>query len=222
MLGGTKYLFAACAAVFLLLIAQLVCAQSALPAQRIAPSLDQREFSRTTGNVHPWASAQNDRGAADPSSKLPRVSLIFQPSPAQQADLAALLDAQQNPASPAFHRWLSPQQYGERFGLASADLAKITGWLQSMGLTIVESPASRNFLVFEGTVAAINAAFHTEIHNFETDGGSFSANFSDPVVPAAFAGLVAGFRGLNSVRLQPRLVSAKLALPSQQPNAIFL
>jgi len=132
--------------------------------------------------------------------------LSFQPTPAQQADLAALLAAQQNPTSPSFHQWLTPQQYGDRFGIASADMAKVTAWLESKGFVVIESPASRNFIVFNGTATQVGAALHTEIHNYESKGEKFYANSTEPSVPAALAGLVAGFRGLNNVRLKPRAI----------------
>ncbi|MBZ5662422.1 MAG: putative Ig domain-containing protein [Acidobacteriia bacterium] len=218
MPGATKYFLAAFAAAFFLLHPYFAGAQTSLPLQRITNSVDDRQLTRIHGNLHPWAQAQNDRGAADPSLMLQRITIMFQPTASQQADLDALLAAQQNPTSPSFHHWLSPQQFGDRFGIAPADLAKVAAWLQSMGFAVVETPASRNFIVFEGTAAEVSAAFHTEIHNYEAKGQDFFANSSEPSLPAALAGLVAGFRGLNSVRLQPRAVPSKTAGASVRPD----
>ena len=218
MPGSTKSLSAACAAAFFCLFPLIACAQTGLPPQRIAAAIDQRQLALTRGNLHPWATPQNDRGPADPSLKLQRVTLLFQLTPQQQSDLDALLAAQQNSASPSLHQWLSPQQFGDRFGVTPSDLAKVTAWLESMGLAVVEIPASRNFLVFEGTAVQVSAAFHTEIHNYDAKGQKFFANSSQPSVPAAIASLVAGFRGLNSVRLQPRAVPSKIASAPVRPD----
>jgi hypothetical protein len=193
-------------------------AERSLPRARIASSIDEGQRSPLKGDLHPLARPQNDRGAADPSLLLPRITMAFQPTAAQQADLDALLAAQQNPTSASFHQWLTPQQYGERFGIAPADLAKVASWLQSMGFTVVETPASRNFIVFSGTAGQVRAAFHADIHNYEAKGQKFYANSSEPSVPAALAGIVSGFRGLNSVRMLPRAVPDKQADSKLQPN----
>jgi len=80
--------------------------------------------------------------------QLERITLMFQPTAAQQADLDGLLAAQQNPTSSTFHQWLTPEQYADRFGIAQTDLNKVTAWLQSQGFDIVEIPRSRNWIVF--------------------------------------------------------------------------
>ena len=216
--GFRRHCIAILGAAFSLLIPCFAGAQSSLPQARITSSIDEGQLSQLKGNLHPLARAQYDQGAADPSLQLQRITMMFQPTAAQQADLDALLAAQQNPTSPSFHQWLTPQQYGERFGIAPADLAKVTSWLESMGFTIVETPASRNFIVFSGTAGKVSAAFHTQIHNYEAKGQKFYANSTEPSVPAALAGVVAGLRGLNSVPLQPRAVPSKPAGANVQPN----
>jgi hypothetical protein len=133
-----------------------------------------------------------------------RITILFQRTAAQKADLDALLSAQQNPTSPSFHQWLTPAQFGERFGIAQADLQKVTGWLQAHGLAVVETPASKTFIVFEGPAAQVESAFHTEIHNYATVDSKFYANSGEPSVPADLAAVVAGFRGLNNYRVKPR------------------
>ena len=223
MQGGAKHLIALVGAAFSLFIPLFAQAQTSLPPQRITgaritSAIDASHFSELKGNVHPLARAQNDLGAADASLQMQRITLMFQPTAAQQADLDALLAAQQNPTSSNFHQWLTPQQFGDRFGIAPSDLDKVTAWLQSMRFAITETPASRNFIVFSGTAAQANAAFHTEIHNYEAKGQKFYANSSEPYVPAALAGIVAGFRGLNSVLLQPRAIPSKIADSRLQPG----
>ncbi len=49
-----------------------------------------------------------------------RMVLAFKPGAAQQAGLDALLGEQQNPLSPYYHQWLTPEQYGKRFGWTPA------------------------------------------------------------------------------------------------------
>jgi subtilase family serine protease len=50
--------------------------------------------------------------------------------------LRALLAAQQDPASPAYHRWLTPAEFGARFGPAPRDLHRVERWLRGRGCRV--------------------------------------------------------------------------------------
>jgi subtilase family serine protease len=82
------------------------------------------------GQLHPNAQAQYDRGPVDPAMRIPRATLIFKPA----SSLAAFLAAQQTPGTAEYRQFLSPEQYADRFGLTTDDIAKVTGWLESQGL----------------------------------------------------------------------------------------
>ena len=62
------------------------------------------------------------------------MSIVFNRSAAQQADLEALLAAQQDPASPLYHQWLSPDQFAARFGMAQSDIDKVQSMAAAAGL----------------------------------------------------------------------------------------
>jgi hypothetical protein len=195
----------------------LAAAQGNVAQPRIAAAqVDGGAPTVLRGNMHPLARPQYDQGKVAPTLKLERITMMFQRTAAQQADLDALLSAQQNPTSPSFHQWLTPEQYANRFGIAPSDLNKVTAWLQAQGFAVVEIPRSRNWIVFNGTAAQVASAFQTEIHNYAAHGQTFYANSAEPSVPAALAGVVAGFRGLNNYRLKPRGLKSNGA--SVQPN----
>ena len=150
------------AAALLLFMPGLAAAQDTVARPRIAAQVDESRLTVLRGNMHPLARAQYDQGKVDASFNLERITMMFQPTAAQQADLDALLAAQQNPTSPNFHQWLSPEQYAGRFGIAQSDLNKVTAWLQAQGFAIVEIPRSRNWIVFSGTAAQVESALHSE------------------------------------------------------------
>jgi subtilase family serine protease len=204
------------AGALLLLVPGLAAAQGSVVRPRIAAQVDDSRLTELRGNIHPLARPQYDQGKVDPSFKLERITMMFQPTAAQQADLDALLAAQQNPTSPNFHQWLTPEQYADRFGIAQSDLDKVTAWLLSKGFTVVEIPRSRNWIVFSGTAAQVESALHSEVHNYTANGKMFYANSAEPSVPAAMAGVVLGFRGLNNFPLKPRVHKSIGA--SVQPN----
>jgi uncharacterized protein (TIGR03437 family) len=176
--------------------------------QFLSAQVDDTRMVRLSGRVHPQATPRNDRGAVDGSWQLPGITLLLKPSAAQQAGLEQMLAQQQDPSSPNFHRWLTPEQFADRFGVSADDLAKISDWLKSQGFTITNVARSRTWISVSGSAAQAGKAFHTAIHRYNVNGESHYANATDPSVPAALADLIAGFRGLNDFHPKPRFKRA--------------
>jgi Predicted protease len=145
-----------------------------------------------------------DIGEAPAGRMLSSVSLHFNMTAAQQADLNQLLIDQQNPASPHYHQWLTPEQFGARFGLSTSDLAIVKSWLSSHGLTIGAVAPSLNYITVSGTVAQIESVFGTSIHSFSENGQSHISNITDPTLPSVIAGIVGDISGLNDFKLRSR------------------
>ena len=175
-------------------------AQKSTPQNRIAGPIVDSDVVTLLGNVHREARAENDRGVIDSETRLERMVLVLQPSAAQQSELDALTEAQQEPNSGIYHQWLLPQQYGARFGVSSSDLARITGWLASHGFTVEPLPASRRLVLFSGTAQQVSDTFHTEIHRYVVNGATHIANSQDPQIPKALAPVVAGVLSLHDFR----------------------
>src|ERR1019366_10319984 len=108
----------------------LPCALLAQP-DRIAAPIDARRTVVLKGHIHPLAQPRFDQGPVEPAFRVGYVTLMLKKTDAQQAALEQLLQQQQDPASPNYHDWLTPEQYAERFGLSQSDLDKISAWLQS-------------------------------------------------------------------------------------------
>jgi hypothetical protein len=160
------------------------------------------------GSVHPKARLATDLGPEPGDTKLVGMSLRFTPSAAQQAALDQLLSDQQNPASPLYHQWLTPQQYAAQFGLSAADLASITDWLTRQGFTVTGVAQGGSFVTFDGTVAQAQVAFSTSIHSLSLNGETHFANITDASVPSAFSGVVGAITGLHDFRPKPHLHSS--------------
>jgi subtilase family serine protease len=162
--------------------------------------------SRTAlpGTIMRRAQRSTDLGPAPADRKLESLSLRFSMTAAQQADLTQLLAAQLNPSSPSYHQWLTPEQFGARFGLSSGDIAKVSAWLTSQGFAITGVARSSTFISFSGTVAQAQTAFGTSIHSLSYNGEPHISNVTDPVLPAAVANVVTAITGLNDFKLKPR------------------
>jgi len=142
-------------------------------------------------------------GPVEPTLNIAYASLAFQKSPAQQTALDTLLLEQQTSGSPNFHRWLTPEQFADRFGPSPSDVASVVQWLESEGLTVNDVARGRGFVTFSGAAAHIAGAFRTELHRYRVNGEIHIANATDPSVPAALAPLILGIQGLDDFRLQP-------------------
>jgi subtilase family serine protease len=216
---GTRIFLQSSIAVATLLFASLPAgAQGTLVRPRITQRVDENRLAVLQGHIHPLARPQFDQGPVDPALKLERISLMFQPTAEQQAALDSLLLQQQDPSSPNFHKWLTPEEYGGRFGVSQSDLDKVVAWLQGQGFAVVETARSRNWVAFTGTAAQVQSALYTEIHNYSLNGQTYFANAGEPAVPSAFASMVLGFRGLNNFPLKPRGLKSREANIPAHPN----
>ncbi len=187
-----------------LLLGLFIFAFSTLAQQnRITAQVNDTRRVSLAGHMHPQARPENDQGRVSPSLQLSYVTLALAQSDAQKADLAQLLKDQQTPGSPNYHRWLTPEQYGERFGVSDSDLNQIQQWLQTHGLTVIAVARGRNSIAFSGSAAQVEAAFQIELHHYLVNGETHFANSSDPSIPAAFSGVVVSVHGLNDFRLKP-------------------
>jgi len=187
-----------------------------LPIAGAAIPVDESRMITLSGNVHPLARPEFDQGIANPATRIDRMLLVLNSSPTQQADLDALLTAQQDPSSPLYHHWLTPAEFGARFGALDADLAQVTAWLGAQGFTIDEIAAGRRHIAFSGSVAQVAAAFRTTLHIYRVNETDHLANASDPQIPAALSGLVAGVVSLHDFRRTSQIRS--LTPLSAQPD----
>jgi subtilase family serine protease len=173
-------------------------------ASRLSEQLASGRKFTLQGNMHPLLASAVDEGEADPSLLLPRITLHFKMTDAQETELDRLLQAQQDPSSPEYHHWLTPEQFADRFGMSESDLAQIMGWLTQLGFSDIQAARSRTFVAMAGTASQVRLAFETPIRRYRVNGTLHYANSSDPVLPRALEGMVSGIRGLSNFHPRPR------------------
>ena len=188
---------------FVLPLFTLSLGETLRAADRITVPVDDSRRITLAGHVSPRIAAATDQGPVDPSMQLPYVTLVLAPSASQSAALAQLLEQQQTPGSPNYHAWLTPEQYGVRFGVSQADIAKIKTWLGGHGLMVKSVARGQNTIAFGGTAAQISSAFNIEIHHYLVGGQVHYANNAEPTIPVAFQRVVAAIHGLDDFRLRP-------------------
>jgi subtilase family serine protease len=171
-----------------------------------------------SGNVNHQALPKYDQGPADPGLRLGYMTLLTQPTASQVKALKQLLAEQQDRKSPNFRKWLTPEQFADRFGLSPNDIEKLTAWLKSRGFKVLNVARARNFISFSGTAAQVQSAFGTELHRYNVNGEMHVANATAPRIPKALAGIVSGLRGLDDFYLKPRVARNSPAARRARPN----
>jgi subtilase family serine protease len=136
-------------------------------------------------------------GQAEASRRMEGMSLRYAMTPAQQSALRALLIEQQTPGSPEYQHWLTPEEFGERFGIGAAERAVVVTWLQNQGFRVSTVGRGGLFVQFSGTVGRVDAAFQVAIQEVTVEGKRHIANLNVPVLSKEISGVVAGVTGFD-------------------------
>ncbi|WP_263385359.1 Ig-like domain repeat protein [Granulicella arctica] len=206
-----------CAANFALFSVAASPAQS-LPAQtnRVTVAPKANAITRLAGHLPSWATAAiaNDAGPVPTAAPL-RLTFVLSRSAERQAAFTQLLADQQNPASPSFHHWLTPQQIGDQYGPTQHDVDSLAAWLTSQSFTIVETAPSRTFITIASTAGTVATALGTGFRyvnlpepNYQDAALQLKPHLTAtaaPAIPTAFAALVTAIDGLSDIPAYPML-----------------
>jgi hypothetical protein len=173
------------------------------PVPRLGKGITDRARVVLSESRTPRVRSTQDLGPVSPDMGVPGITLVFRRSATQQAALEALLAAQQDPASSLYHRWLTPDPFAARFGVAEDDIATAESWLVSHGFHIDKVARSRDRITFSGTAAQVQAAFGAELHHYRAEGELHFAPASDLTLPAELASVTTAVLHLSDFRPKP-------------------
>ena len=189
-------------------LAVLILASSAL-----APSVHADPAGRhLTGHVPHIAIAKaRVMGRVAPEE---RVSLALTLPVRDQAGLDDLLRRLYTPGDPAQGRFLTPDEFAQRFGATEEDYETVAAFARRSGLTVTGTHPNRLVLDVSGPASAVESALGVHLRLYRSaQGRLFRAPDSEPSVPAALAGRLAGVVGLDTLaahrpHLRPALGAA--------------
>jgi subtilase family serine protease len=155
----------------------------------------------------PTDSIGDDRSLDDtarPSSQTV-LHLTFALQTDSQPEVQAFLASQINSASPNFHKWITPTQFGQSFGASFVDISSVTNYLASLGLANVKVWPDRQFISADATRSQAESAFGVKIHGYDRPSldvarglsATYYAPDSEPIVSQAIANSVVGIFGLS-------------------------
>ena len=185
-------------------------AQTASAQRRVIAPINESLLAPLRGNVHPLARPEFDRGRAPGDLPLDRMLLVLHRTPEQENAMQKLLQAQQDSSSPSYHKWLTPDEFGQQFGVSDDDIQTVTSWLAAHGFHSVQASRGRMMIEFSGSAAQLEGTFHTAMHHYVINGRDHWANANDPQIPAALLPVVGGIATLHDFRHEPQVhVSAQ-------------
>lgn len=137
-----------------------------------------------------------------------------------EAALSSLLTEVYDPASPKYHRFLTPGQFTEQFGPTASDYAALRAFLESRNLHVVQEHNNRLLVDVTGSVADIQQTFNLTLRTYRhpNEDRIFFAPDREPsgVFPVA----ILHISGLDNYSLpKPRLSNIRRSEENAFPNA---
>jgi Pro-kumamolisin, activation domain len=172
------------------------------PTRRlITQTIDNNKRVTLAGNTRPEASPTNDRGRVPTSLPMEHLQITLRLPQEKQAELDRFLNDAQDSKSPSYHKWLTPQEFKQKFSLAPQDTEAISEWLRFEGFRV--NAINPTAIDFSGTAGQVEHAFRTQIHYLDVKGAKHIANMHDPQIPEALAPAVSGIVSLNDFKPRP-------------------
>lgn len=189
-------------------------------ADRIATNADYGPMTSLSGRLPGWVATANQLSGqgVDLGTNI-HVALLLSRAPLAQAAFEQLLANQQDPSSPLYHQWLTPQQVGQLFGPTAKDLSALSSWLTSQGLKVESIAASGVVVEASGTAAVVGNAFRTSFAMFGRNGQQRLSAVSQPMIPAALSPLIRSVHGLTTTHYEPQSRFTVHTRPAPGPQA---
>ena len=139
--------------------------------------------------------------------------------PRDQAGVINFLNDVYNPASPAYHHFLTPTEFSARFGPTLADYNALVQHLQARGITVTGGSHLRSNVVAQASVATIEAAFHIKMLNYQHpyENRSFHSPDREPTIDLGIN--VMHISGLDNYAIPKPLYQQRPI--STAPNAVI-
>ncbi len=112
-----------------------------------------------------------------------------------QAEFDELSKEIDDPKSPHYQQWLTPQEMHARFGETKHQYQAVAAWLKSEGFTITENDYGQNedYIKFRGTVEQAEKTFKIKLVEPMYDR---YINSAEPAIPPQFVGVISRVGGL--------------------------
>jgi len=129
-----------------------------------------------------------------------RLHVTFTLAPRDPLALAIYARAVSTPGSSLYRRFITPAEFGRRFGAAAQRIALVRGWLRARGLTPGPLSAGRLSIPVSATAGALQRGLRLPLRRLALAHGRIAmVAGAAPTVPAAIATAVQSVIGLDTV-----------------------
>ncbi|HET8823536.1 MAG TPA: protease pro-enzyme activation domain-containing protein, partial [Terriglobales bacterium] len=172
--------------------------QSALSSKVSRPASE-----RISHSTHPLATPRYDVGGIDPQTWFSRMVLVLGPTEDKERELRAYLGSQQDKNSPNYRRWMTPAEFGDRFGPSPNQVGQVISWLRSQGFQVGAVARSRRWIEFSGTSRQVEATFQTRMRQYQVGRQLHIANATDISLPTTLTPVIRGVLSLHDFFSHP-------------------
>jgi subtilase family serine protease len=194
----------------------LTAAAVALPlvaAALTAAGTAQANDRQTVAGTKPsWARASADRGKTDTGQRVDTKVWLTGRDP---RGLDAYAQAVSTPGNPSYGRFLTPQQFEQRFGASKQQVDAVTSWIRGAGLYVDPAGSNSHYLHVTGHVDRASKAFGTGFRNYAAQGKVVRAPENNASVPSKLASAVLTVTGLDTAA---HVRTHSDTLPPPEPN----
>lgn len=159
-----------------------------------------------------WVRTAVDRGKTDSNQRLDARVWLAGRDP---KGLDAYAQAVSTPGNPQYRRFLTPQQFNQRFGASAQQISAVTSWIRGSGLYVDPAGSNSHYLHVTGHLDKATKAFGTGFRNYAAQGTVVRAPESDATVPDSLASAVLTVTGLDTGK---HLRTHSETLPPPDPN----
>ncbi|RJQ89664.1 S53 family peptidase [Amycolatopsis panacis] len=144
---------------------------------------------------HPqWADPAAKVADTPPSSTVDfRVYLNLR----DQSGAESAAQAVSDPHSPAFRRYLSPDQVRDSFAASDQTVSAVRNWLSGAGFHLGAVPDNRAYVTASGSADQVQRAFAVKLGKYSVKGQTLRAADKNLSVPASLSGAVLGVIGVD-------------------------
>ncbi len=132
------------------------------------------------------------------ASNLITTSITLNMGAEKRQQLADFIQATVTPGDPQYHKFLTVEQFRQRFAPSSEKIQGLVAYLASHGIKVGSIDPDGLGFTATGSIVQFDGAFSIQIHDFIRNGQRFHQPAMKPVVPAQFADLLLSMPGLNS------------------------
>ena len=162
------------------------------PKVRVTAKVNNSNRTTLPGHVPAALRHAIHLGRINPNTPAQHLVMVLKSSEEQKQAIRRVIDEQQDRRTPNYHQWVTPEEFGERFGVHDTDIAKVSAWLTSQGFTVEDVSKSKRLIHFSGTTGNIENAFQTEMHSYQVGTAKHVSISRDITIPAALSPVIAG------------------------------